>query len=61
MANKDIKLKAAGCGVQLWRVAEKMGIADSSLSRKLRKELPMVEKARIFAIIDEIAAERSAV
>ena len=60
MSNKDIRSRALVCDVPLWKVAEKMGIADTSLSRKLRKELPIEEKARIFAIIDEIAAERSA-
>lgn len=61
MNNRDIRSRAIVCGVPLWQIAEKLGITDSSLSRKLRKELPITEKARIFAIIDEIAAERSAV
>ncbi len=59
MCNKDIKLKAAGSGVPLWKVADQLGIADTSLSRKLRKELPAEEKEKIFDIIDQLAAERS--
>ncbi len=55
MANREIKLAAAGAGVKLWQVAEAMGIADCSLSRKLRKELPNEEKMRIMSIINGLA------
>ena len=54
--NMDIKLRAAGSGIPLWKIAEELGIADSSLSRKLRKELPEAEKQRIFDIIERLAA-----
>jgi len=40
--NKDIKLAAAGEGVKLWQIVNAMSIADSSLSRKLRHELPCI-------------------
>ena len=55
--NQDIKLRAAGAGVRLWQIAERLGIADSSLSRKLRKELPEGEKQKIFGIIDELSSK----
>lgn len=55
MTNREIKLAAAGAGVKLWQVAEAMGIADCSLSRKLRKELPDEEKMRIMTIITELS------
>ena len=57
VANQDIKRAAAGSGVRLWQVAESLGIADCSLSRKLRHELPADEKERIFCIIRELARE----
>lgn len=57
--NNDIKTKAKEEGVCLWEIADILGIADTSLSRKLRKELPDKEKQAIFKIIDEIAAERN--
>ena len=56
--NFDIKHKALKSGVCLWEVAEAIGIADTSMSRKLRKELPQDEKEKIFNIIDQIAAEK---
>lgn len=57
MKNQDIRKTAAGSGVRLWQIAEALGIADCSLSRKLRKELPDDEKEKIFSIIDQLAKE----
>lgn len=37
-----------------------MGIWDTALSRKLRKELDEEETARIMEIIDRLAAEKNA-
>ena len=57
-ANVDIRNKAKEKGVKLWEIADKLGVNDGNLSRKLRRELPHEEKAQIFAIIDEISAEK---
>lgn len=58
--NKDIKVKARKSGVLIWEIADRLGIADTTMSRKLRKELPDSEKQEIFKIIDELAAEKQA-
>ena len=50
MCNQDIRRIAAGAGVKLWQIADALGIADCSFSRKLRKELPQEEKKKIFSI-----------
>ena len=57
MKNQDVRRTAAGAGVKLWQIAEALGIADCSLSRKLRRELPAEEKEKIFEIIRELAKE----
>lgn len=57
-ANNEIKSKAKEKSVCLWEIADKIGLVDSSFSRKLRKELPAAEKQEIFKIIDDIAAEK---
>lgn len=57
MCNKDIRDYAARRRVRLWEIAMKLGINDSSLSRKLRKELPHEEKAKILSIIENLAKE----
>lgn len=58
MENKAIKDAARTKGVKLWEVAERLGICDTTFSRKLRRQLQPEETARILAIIDEISAER---
>lgn len=55
LANLDVRGAAAGAGVRLWRVAAVLGISDSSLSRKLREELPAAEKEKILGIISDLA------
>lgn len=57
MFNQDIRRMAAGNGVRLWQIAEALGIADCSLSRKMRKELSQNEKEKIVRIIREISKE----
>ena len=58
MVNRDIRLEAAGAGVKLWQVAESLGIADTSLSRLLRKELPQAKKQEIEEIIKQLVEEK---
>lgn len=60
MTNADIKVAAMRAGVKLWELAEALGIADTSLSRKLRHELPEDEKQKILEIIDRLSKEASA-
>lgn len=55
MANEEVRLTAAGKGVRLWQIAEELGIPDSGLSRKLRRELPAEEKARFMEIITKLS------
>lgn len=61
MKNQDVRLKAAGAGLKLWEVAQEIGLADSSFSRKLRQELPLAEKERVFAAIDRLSQRDSEV
>lgn len=56
--NIEIKTAAKQKGVFFYEIADKLGMVDSALSRKLRRELPVDEKRQIFALIDEIAAEK---
>ena len=57
-ANVDIRNTAKEKGVKLWEIAEKLEINDGNLSRKLRRELPTTEKAKIMSIIDELSAAK---
>lgn len=57
MANNIIRTRAKETGVKLWQIADKLGINDGNLSRKLRKELPEAEQTKILNIINELAKE----
>lgn len=57
MSNQDIRQAAAGAGIKLWQIADALGMADCSFSRKLRKELPQDEKEKIFSIIQRLSKE----
>lgn len=57
MTNIDIRSAASSSGVKLWQIADALHLADSSLSRKLRHELPDEEKQKILAIIDQLKEE----
>ena len=55
--NQDIRNAAKKADIKLWQIAEKLGIWDSTFSKKLRKELPQEEKEKICGIISELAKE----
>lgn len=40
MANEVVRAAAKRAGVRLWEVADYCGMADTTLSRQMRKELP---------------------
>lgn len=58
MENLEIRRKLKTKKVFQWELAERMEIAEMTLSRKLRRELPEEEKQKIFLIIDEIATAK---
>ena len=57
--NPDITQKAALSGIFYWQIAKRMGIADTTFSRWLRKELDAQTKAQVLSIIKELAKEVS--
>jgi DNA-binding LacI/PurR family transcriptional regulator len=52
--NIDIRREAEKARIRLFEIADRLGITDSTFSRKLRKELSAEEKQRIRAIIAEL-------
>ncbi len=58
MNNTEIRDKAKSSGVKLWEIADCMGIADHTFSRKLRKELAADEKNRILQIIEKLSKQK---
>lgn len=56
IANVEIRNSAKEKGVKLWRVAEALGMTDSTFSRKLRHELDGEEKRLVMSAIEQLAA-----
>ena len=54
MKNKEIKESLKKANIYQWQVAEAMGIGETALSRKMRKELPEEEKKQIIDVIEEL-------
>lgn len=57
MANETIKRAAKEFHVKLWRIADRMGLSDSSFSRMLRKELSKEDRNKILFIIADLVSE----
>lgn len=58
VANKEIRDAAKEAGICLWQVAEKLGVSDGNFSRKLRRELPAVDREKVLSIIRELSQEK---
>ena len=58
-ANEDVRKYAKDKNVYLYEVAKIYGCNDGNFSRKLRFELPLGEKTKIYEIINKIVEERS--
>lgn len=58
--NSDIRNFAKRSGVQLWKIAEKLGIAENTFYRYLRYELTKEQRTQYIEIIKEIAEEQQA-
>lgn len=57
--NDDISIACIKNRVHKYEIAQKLGITDTSLSRKLRVELSDKEKEKIFNIIENIRREKN--
>lgn len=51
MANEQIKKEALINGLYMWQVAELIGVAESTLCRWLRRELPEEVKTQLITFI----------
>ena len=58
-ANFDIRDAVKEHGFKLWELAEALGMQDSNLSKKLRRELSPQEKERYFNAIETMTAQRN--
>ena len=57
-ANEDLRIAARKAGVPFWKIAEMMNVSEPTMTRKLRREMPDAEKAKILDIIEQIRAQK---
>ena len=61
MANVEIRIRLAATGIRQYEVAAELGLAEGTLSRKLRFELPDEERTQILAAIDSLSSKKQPV
>ena len=61
MQNKDIRRAAAAKGIRLWQLAEACGMADTTFSKLLRRELQLEKKQENIAKNDNVSAQGSGI
>ena len=58
MTNEVIRRKAAAEKVHLWEVARRMGMADTTFSKRMREQFSDEETVKVLRMIDQIAEEK---
>ena len=57
MENNKIRVAARVAGVPFWKIAQKIGISEPTLTRWLRMPLSVERETMIMAAIGELAKE----
>lgn len=57
MPIKEIEFKILASGFMKWQVAEAIGIADTTFSKWLRRELSEEKKIQILSAIEKMSKE----
>lgn len=53
-ANKEVRDSLAAHNIPQWQLADALGIHEETLCRRLRRELPDDEKAKLLEVIEKI-------
>lgn len=59
LTKTEIKQLAKNAGVYMWQIAEKLGITDSTFSRKLRRPLSETDTKKVLAALQQLTAEQA--
>lgn len=57
-ANLKIRRAAEAAGVPHWQIAQALGMAEATFSRKLREEFPPEMRERVLIIINDLEQKR---
>ena len=59
MANEGIRAEAKKNGVCLWEIADRLGVSEMTITRKLRRELCDSEREQFLSLISGVAKEKA--
>ena len=54
MSNTEIRAELKAAKIPYWKIADKLGVHENTIIRRMRKELSNEDKARFNAAIAEI-------
>lgn len=57
MENNSVRVAARVAGIPFWRIAQKIGVSEPTLTRWLRMPLSAEREAIIMAAIEDLARE----
>lgn len=58
MNNKDIRNRLKKENIYLWQIADKLGIHETTLIKKLRKELTKEQNMQLLSAVESIRLSR---
>lgn len=58
-ANLDVREQAKKAGVYLWEIAAALGVSEPTFNRRMRVEMPGIEKEQVKKIISRLEAEQN--
>ena len=59
MTNAEIRNELKSFGIPYWRIADKLGVHENSIVRKMRHELSAADKEAFMQAISEIKSEKA--
>ena len=54
MSGAEIKKRILAAGLKVWKVADAFGVADTTFSRRLRKDFSDEDTQKVLSIIEEL-------
>lgn len=55
MHNTEIRKAIDSAGLRYWQVAEELGVADTTFTKWLRKELPDEKRSQVMEAIEKLS------
>ena len=60
MTNAEVRTAMQAAGLRYWMLAEALGIHPSTLSVKLRHELPDSDKKKLLQLVEQLKPKKEA-